>query len=86
MRSGGTATRKITIVRKKKIIPAPKRPDIPDPSRMSGLSIYDGQIYCGCVHESWGIHYAFGPDHTLVGEFNTEGAAIRALPTSKVQP
>jgi hypothetical protein len=68
-------------MRKKKIpekIPA--RTDIPDPTRMFSLSVYDGQTYLGCVIESWDVHYAFGPDNALVGEFTTERDAIHALP------
>ena len=70
-------------MRKKKSIPAPVRTDIPDPSRMSGLSVYDGQTYLGCVIESWDVHYAFGPDDALVGEFSSETAAVNSLPGVK---
>jgi hypothetical protein len=72
-------------MRKKKISEKSSvRNDIPDPSRMSALSVYDGREYLGCVIESWGVHYAFGVDDALVGGFATEREAINALPGTKV--
>jgi hypothetical protein len=53
----------------------------PDRSLISTVYVYDGTTFVGCVTAHEGTFSAFDPAGTLVGEFESQRAATRALPT-----
>jgi hypothetical protein len=53
----------------------------PDGSLNSTVYAYDGTTFVGCVTAKEGTFSAFNPAGTLIGEFESQRAATRALPT-----
>jgi len=57
------------------------RRNIPASSAANALAIYDGQdIVATCVERD-GLHFLFGPDDELIGEYPTRAATMAALPS-----
>jgi hypothetical protein len=54
----------------------------PDRSLISTVYAYDGTTFVGCVTAHGGTFTAIDPAGTLVGEFESQQAATRALPTT----
>ncbi len=59
-----------------------KRTDIPNPHAPGALAVTDGGTCIGYIVHA-GAYFAFGADGVLVGEYDTQGKAMRALPAAK---
>jgi hypothetical protein len=53
---------------------------------MYTLGVFDGTEVRGTIVERDGSHFAFDVDGDLVGEYETQLAAMRALPPSMKKP
>ena len=56
---------------------------IPKADAVNALGVSDGTEARGTIVEHGGSHFAFGVTGDLVGKFETQLAAMRALPPSK---
>jgi hypothetical protein len=59
-----------------------KRTDIPNPHAPGALAVTDGTTHIGSIVMHDGAYFAFGIDGVLVGEYATQGKAMRALPVA----
>jgi hypothetical protein len=57
---------------------------IPNPRTTVGaLAVTDGHFTAGYVVKLDGSYFAYGADEVLIGEYSTQRAAMRAIPTRK---
>jgi hypothetical protein len=77
---GGTTTTAHEMVMKM----SKKRTDIPNPHAPGALAVTDGGTCIGYIVHA-GAYIAFGADDVLVGEFDTQGKAMRALPAASTR-
>jgi hypothetical protein len=49
------------------------------PNGQGRLSVYDGQVWCGCIAETSGF-VAYDADGVMIGKFQTLREASRAIP------
>jgi hypothetical protein len=59
-----------------------KRANIPNPHTCEALTVTDGTEFAGRIVAHAGAFYAFGTDDNLVGKFDTQREAMRALPAA----
>lgn len=55
----------------------------PKADAVNAVGVSDGTVARGTIVERDGSHFAFGVNGDLVGKFETQLAAMRALPPSK---
>jgi hypothetical protein len=58
----------------------PDLTDIPDPLSPCAYPVCDDQDRIGVVHEWHGLFFAYDADLEFIGEFETQNAAIAAVP------
>jgi hypothetical protein len=59
--------------------------DIPNALMAHSLAVTDGGTCIGRIVAHDGSYFAFGTNNVLVGEFATQGQAMRALPAANKQ-
>jgi hypothetical protein len=57
---------------------------IPNPRTAAGaLAVADGHVTVGYVIAQDGSYFAYGADQVLIGEFKSQRAAMKSIPTKE---
>ncbi len=60
--------------------------DVPNPNSPHALAVSDGAQTVGIIVECDGSFFSFDTDNILLGKFQTQREAVRAIPRSKEFP